>query len=77
LVINVHLINAADDTAIWGNQYVRAVSDVIAAQNEIAEAVARNLKVKLTPSDTALLRKRYTDNPEAYQLYSRGRFHCV
>ncbi|PYS90843.1 MAG: hypothetical protein DMF62_03940 [Acidobacteria bacterium] len=75
LVINVRMINAGDDSVIWGNQYVSTSTDVIAAQNEIAEAVARNLKVKLTPSDTALLRKRYTDNVEAYQLYSRGRFH--
>ncbi|HEX6126661.1 MAG TPA: protein kinase, partial [Pyrinomonadaceae bacterium] len=75
LVINVRLINAADDAQIWGNQYVSTLTDVIAAQNEIAQAVARNLKVKLTPSDTVQLSKRYTDNIEAYQLYLRGRFH--
>lgn len=75
LVINVHLINAADDSQIWGNQYVRTMTDVIAAQNEIAQAVAQNLKVKLTPSDAALLSKSYTQNAEAYQLYLRGRFH--
>ncbi len=76
LVINVRLINAADDSQIWGNQYVRTLTDVIAAQNEIAQAVARNLQVKLTPSDTAQLSKRYTDNVEAYQLYLRGQFHA-
>ena len=75
LVINVRLIDARDDSQIWGNQYVSTLSDVIAAQNEIAQAVARNLKVKLTPSDTAQLSKRYTENVEAYQLYLRGRFH--
>jgi serine/threonine-protein kinase len=75
LVINVQLINAADDSQIWGNQYVRTLTDVIAAQNEIAQAVAANLKVKLTPADAVLLSKRYTENAEAYQLYLRGRFH--
>jgi serine/threonine protein kinase/Flp pilus assembly protein TadD len=75
LVINVRLVNAADDSQIWGNQYVSSLTDVIAAQNDIAQAVARNLKVKLTPSDTAQLNKRYTENVEAYQLYLRGRFH--
>ncbi len=75
LVINVRLINASDDSQIWGSQYVRTLTDVIAAQNEIAQAVARNLKVKLTPSDTVQLNKRYTENAEAYQLYLRGRFH--
>ncbi|MEP7149920.1 MAG: protein kinase [Acidobacteriota bacterium] len=75
LVINVRLINAGDDSQIWGNQYVSTVTDVIASQNEIAQAVARNLKVRLTPLDTAQLSKRYTENVEAYQLYLRGRFH--
>lgn len=77
LVINVRLIDAGDDSQIWGNQYVSTLTDVIAAQNEIAQAVARNLKVKLTPSDTAQLSKRYTENIEAYQLYLRGRFHVL
>ncbi len=76
LVINVRLINASDDSQIWGSQYVRTLTDVIAAQNEISQAVARNLKVKLTPSDTAQLNKRYTENVEAYQLYLRGQFHA-
>ncbi|MEO5857525.1 MAG: protein kinase [Pyrinomonadaceae bacterium] len=75
LVINVRLINAVDDSQIWGNQYVTTLTDVIAAQNEISQAVARNLRIKLTPSDTAQLSKRYTGNVEAYQLYLRGRFH--
>ncbi|MEP7212993.1 MAG: protein kinase [Acidobacteriota bacterium] len=75
LVINVRLINASDDSQIWGKQYIRPVTDVIAAQNEIAQSVAENLKVKITQSETLVLNKRYTDNPEAYHLYLRGRFH--
>ena len=75
LVINVRLVNAADDSQIWGNQYVSTLTDVIAAQNEIAQAVARNLQLRLTPSDSMQLSKRYTENVEAYQLYLRGRFH--
>ncbi|PYS98896.1 MAG: hypothetical protein DMF63_12510, partial [Acidobacteria bacterium] len=75
LVINVRLIDVGDDSTIWGNQYAITISDVLAAQNDIAQAVARNLQVKLMPSDAALLEKRYTQNVEAYQLYLRGRFH--
>lgn len=74
-VINVRLIDARDERQIWGNQYVRSSSDIIAAQNEIAQAVAQNLRLKLTPTDTQLLTKRDTQNPEAWQLYQRGRFH--
>ena len=75
LVINVRLINAADDSQIWGNQYVKNSADLIAAQNEIAQAVAGNLRVKLTESEQQQLAKRPTENVEALQLYQRGRFH--
>ncbi len=75
LIINVRLINAEDDSQIWGNQYVKSSADLIAAQNEIAQAVAANLRGKLTDSEQRQLAKRPTENPEAYQLYQRGRFH--
>ena len=75
LVINVRLINGEDDSQIWGNQYVQSSADLIAAQNEIAQAVATNLRGKLTDSEQRQLAKRPTENPEAYQLYQRGRFH--
>lgn len=75
VVINVRLTNASDDSQLWGNQYVRTLTDVITTQNEIAQAVAQNLKVQLTSADAKHLTKRYTENPEAYQAYSRGRFH--
>ena len=75
LIINVRLINAVDDSQIWGSQYVRTPADLIATQNEIAQAVAQNLRLQLTRSDQQALAKHYTDNSEAYQLYLRGRFH--
>jgi serine/threonine-protein kinase len=73
LVINVRLINA-DDSQIWGNQYVKTSSNVIAAQTEIAQAVAQNLRLKLTNAEQQQLVKRPTENDEAYQLYLRGHF---
>ena len=73
LIINVRLIDAADDSQLWGSQYVRPLTDVLVAQNEIAQAVAQNLQLKLTPTETQLLKKRYTENVEAWELYQRGR----
>jgi serine/threonine-protein kinase len=75
LVINVRLVDAGDGSQIWGNQYVRPLNDIITTQNEIAQAVAQNLRLKLSNTETELLRKSYTDNVEAYQHYIRGRFH--
>ncbi len=75
LIINARLIDAKDGSQIWGNQYVRPTTDILAAQSEIAQAVVQNLRLKLTTSETQLLNKRYTENVEAWQLYQRGRFH--
>jgi eukaryotic-like serine/threonine-protein kinase len=75
LIINVRLIDARDDSQIWGNQYVKSSADLIAAQNEIAQAVATSLRVKLTASEQQQLAKHPTENVEAFQLYQRGRFH--
>jgi TolB-like protein/Tfp pilus assembly protein PilF len=77
LIINVRLINAADDSQIWGNQYVKSSGDLIAAQNEIARAVAGNLRVKLTETEQQRMGKNYTANAEAYQLYMKGRFYLL
>ncbi|MGI8788905.1 MAG: protein kinase domain-containing protein [Pyrinomonadaceae bacterium] len=75
LIINVRLIDASDDSQIWGNQYVKSSADILAAQNEIAQAVAQNLRVRLTGTEQQQLAKRPTENVEAYQFYLRGRFH--
>lgn len=75
LVINVRLIDASDDSQIWGNQYVSSSADIIKTQTEIAQAVAQNLRLKLNSSERQRLAKNYTENNEAYQLYLRGRFH--
>lgn len=73
-VINVRLIDASDDSQIWGNQYVKNSGDIIIAQNEIAQAVAQNLRIKLTATDAQRLRKNYTENAEAWRLYQKGRY---
>ncbi len=75
LVINVRLIDANDDTQIWGNQYVKTSSDVIATQNEIAQAIAQNLRVKLSETEQQKIEKRLTENTEAYQMYLQGLYH--
>ncbi len=75
LIINVRLIDTSDDSQIWGNQYIKSSSDILTAQTEIAQAVAQNLRLKLTGTEQQQLAKRPTENFEAYQLYLRGRFH--
>ena len=74
LVVNVRLINAADNTQVWGEQYVRGSTDIIAIQNEIATDISRSLDARLSGEDTAFTKKS-TTVPEAYQAYLKGRFY--
>jgi TolB-like protein/Flp pilus assembly protein TadD len=74
IVISVSLDDALDSHQIWGSQYDRKVSDLLAVQREIARDISGNLRLKLSGTDESRLSKRYTENPEAYQLYLKGRF---
>ena len=75
LSISVELIDAANNKIIWGEQYERKMSDLLATQREIAAAVTQKLQLKLSGDETKGLTKRYTQDNEAYQLYLKGRFY--
>jgi len=75
LLLNLELIDAHTENVIWTDQYDRKSSDLVSLQNEIARDVSSKLKIKLSGADEQKLTKKYTDNPEAYQLYLKGRFH--
>jgi len=74
LRITVQLIDARTDRHLWNKSYERDMRDVIALQNEVARAVAREIQVKLTPHEEELLAKIRQIKPEAYQAYLKGRF---
>ncbi|MGH9941886.1 MAG: protein kinase domain-containing protein [Pyrinomonadaceae bacterium] len=74
LAINVELVDARDLSRIWGAQYNRRSAGVLALQQEIAEELSENLHLKLNSQEQGRLAKSYTENPEAYQLYLKGRF---
>ena len=75
LAISVELIDARSNKLLWGEQYERKMSDLLATQREIASTIAEKLQVKLSGADDKGITKRYTDSNEAYQLYLKGRFH--
>lgn len=75
LSISTELIDTKDDTQLWGEQYNRKLSDILALQDEIAREISENLRVKLTGSQRAILAKPETTDAEAYQLYLKGRYH--
>jgi adenylate cyclase len=73
LRITVQLINVADGYQLWSERFDRQMEDIFEIQEEIALAIIDALKVKLLGNEKAVLKKRYTDNVEAYQLYLKGR----
>ncbi len=72
--VTVQLLNATTDTHLWGETYDRKLTDVFAAESDIARAIADTLRAKLTGSEQNALAARPTENPEAHQLYLRGRY---
>jgi TolB-like protein/Flp pilus assembly protein TadD len=74
LIIRSELVRVADGSQLWGEQYNRSPSDILAIQEEIARAITESLKFKLTSSDHISLARHPTENIEAYNLYMRGRY---
>jgi serine/threonine-protein kinase len=72
--VNVQLIKAATDEHLWADTYDRKLTDIFAVESEIARTVAGMLRAKLTGSAEQVLASRPTENPEAHQLYLRGRY---
>ena len=75
LLISAELVDTKDNSHLWGEQYNRKLREVMAVQEEIAQEIAGQLRLKLTDESKKQVVKRYTENTEAYQLYLLGRFH--
>jgi len=75
LTIQVELIDVGHLSQLWGEQYNRTMSDVIAVQQEIARTVVEKLETRLTGAEQEHLKTAVTSNPEAYQAYIKGRFN--
>jgi serine/threonine protein kinase/Tfp pilus assembly protein PilF len=74
LTISTELLDVRDNKQLWGEQYTEKISDLMVMQRTIASRITGNLRVKLSGADESRMAKRYTENPDAYQLYLKGRF---
>ena len=72
--VNVQLINALTDAHLWADTYDRKLTDIFAVESEIAKTIAETLQAKITGSEKNSIAKAPTANPEAYELYLKGRF---
>ncbi len=71
--VSADLTNVQDNTEIWGEQYERPAADIISLQQQIANDIADKLRSKLSGAEKQQVTKQGTQNPEAYQLYVKGR----
>ena len=71
--ITIQALDAREDKHLWAQSYDRELQDIFAVQSDVATNVADALKVKLLDRETAQLRKKPTENTEAYVLYLKGR----
>jgi TolB-like protein/Tfp pilus assembly protein PilF len=72
--VNVQLINALTDAHLWAEIYDRKLTDLFSVESDIAKTIADTLQAKLTGSESTAIANKPTKNPEAYELYLKGRF---
>ena len=74
LAISAELIDATDNSHIWGQQYSRKSADIFALQQKISKEITKALRLRLTRQDERHMAKTHTADPEAYRDYLKGRF---
>jgi TolB-like protein/Flp pilus assembly protein TadD len=75
LQIQVDLIDTADGTQIWGEQYSSKESELLDVQEKIIREVSEHLRLKLSGEQEQQVTKRDTENAEAYKFYLKGRYY--
>ena len=75
LIISAELIDARTNHNLWGEQYDRKLADVLAVQDDITRAISSKLRERLSGESAKPVVKGGTSDPEAYQLYMKGRFY--
>ncbi|HEV2861036.1 MAG TPA: winged helix-turn-helix domain-containing protein [Pyrinomonadaceae bacterium] len=73
--LSVQLVRAADGAPIWADTFEARFTDIFEVQDRISREVVSKLALQLTGEERRGLAKRYTENPEAYQLYLKGLYH--
>jgi serine/threonine-protein kinase len=76
LSISAELVDAQDNRHLWGEQYNRKLNELLAVQDDITYQISEKLQPTLTDEEKKRLIKRRPRNPEAYQLYLKGRYHA-
>jgi eukaryotic-like serine/threonine-protein kinase len=74
LNVQTELVDVAEVSQLWGQQYNRKLSDIIVIQEEISNTVSQKLRLRPSAEEQKRLARLYTENPEAHQFYLKGRY---
>jgi TolB-like protein/DNA-binding winged helix-turn-helix (wHTH) protein len=72
--VTVQLVRVSDGAPIWAAKFEENFTNIFRMQDSLSERVARELSPELTGEERALLTRRHTENPEAYEAYTKGRY---
>ena len=72
--ITAQLIEAPADKHLWAQSYEGDVRDTLALQNQVARAIAEQIRISLNPQEQAALKNVKVINPQAYESYLKGRY---
>jgi tetratricopeptide (TPR) repeat protein len=73
--VTANLVHARSDRHLWAETYEGRLGDVLTLQSAVAQAVAREIKVAISPAESSRLAIVRSVKPEAYELYLKGRYH--
>ncbi len=73
--ITAQLIYGPSDTHLWAKSYETDLKEVLTLQSEVSQAVANEIRAKVTPQEQTRLARARTLNPEAHDLYLKGRYY--
>jgi len=74
--ITAQLIEAATDRHLWAKSYQQSLTDVLTLQDEVARAIASEIRIKLTPQEQTRLARVRSVNPEAHEAYLEGLYYA-
>jgi eukaryotic-like serine/threonine-protein kinase len=75
LRVQAELVEAATEAQLWGERFHRRFVDIFEVEEEIAEQITRNLRLRLSGEDKRALARGYKGSSEAYQFFLRGQLH--
>jgi adenylate cyclase len=74
LIVQVEMVKVSDGSVLWADQYDRPMSSLLEIQADVSSKISEHLKLKLTGQQITKISEQSTSDPEAFELYLRGRY---